>query len=417
MGFPWFTSNAIAGEWPARFRKWFLREWPLLLVSIVVAVPLFLIWHKRLNHEKTLDVRVVAMARLPDNVAVSIRPSTVKVKFHGSRSDIESLAEGGAIEFRIPGKKLIRWHEKNPGRTMTFDLDGADIRDEWGDRIHARPSELGSVDVEFQMSTNLAFSLVDELPTRGSPVAGYSAKIDFFPRKVVLGGPAEKLKPLHDAGVRLRTEEIDLEGRAMDFKTDVEVLLPAELAEARIVTGKVVRADVRIYRQMVFGSISNIPVYVTQETGGDAAQWRPDPPVVTLNVKGPAAAIEDIRSYFGRQGHFGVTHVGPDGDFSRAQVWVPFHSTSVELISVDPEYVGLSRIEEAAAGDSGEEPAPSSGESPASQPASDASGGPALPLPADGPASGSGTPGPSSSPPPSSAPDARPAASAPPSEP
>lgn len=351
-------ASFLRGTW-ATHSEWFMREWKYLLVSLGIAIVVFFLVQGEVIHETTLRIPVrmadysEGLRRRDAPIDIEATPSEreVNVSFRGDSGELAALGSGASIEILVPYPSQRKLDDALAGDGMVevalrrgF-VHGARARE-------ARPVrfEPPSVSIMIDESAEAPFKV--EATLTGTPATNHvvDARRDLqFVNEAMVRGPKSRIKSLGEAGVVLRTDPIDLEGRAQNFETRVKIRPPVDVPEAKIdppeVTVKVTVSETADSQSMI-GEISNVPVRVTQETGGLWASWDAEPSFVTLRVRGNTNSIDMIRSKQSRL--FTVVHA-EDGDDSGSEhrVWTflpeEFRDT-VQIVSVIPQSVRLRRI-------------------------------------------------------------------------
>ncbi len=354
---------AFARDMFAKYSEWFRREWKYIILSLGIAMAAFFLIQGEVIHSTTLDVPVVMAdyseglwrTKVPEKKDFEASPDlrTVKVEFRGDANELAALGAGANISIRIPYPSQKKRTEalEGDGKVKVFlrrrFVDGARTRD-------ARPVEFDPDYVFVTIDESEEYEFNVEPAITGSPatnhVVNVKRDIQFDTMTVKVRGPKSRLKRLSEEGVALRTDPIDLEGRAQNFEARVKVRPPVDVPDAKVdpseVFVKVTVGEVQ-GAQSLIGEISNVPVRVTQETGGLGVSWIADPAFVMLRVRGNTNSVAAIQSEHSKL--FAVVHAENGDDASKShRVWTflpeEFKDT-VQIVSVVPQSVTLRRIE------------------------------------------------------------------------
>lgn len=351
-------ASFLRGAW-AIHSEWFMREWKYLLVSLGIAMVVFFLVQGEVIHETTLRIPVrmadhtegLRRRGKPDGIDATPLEREVNVSFRGDSGELAALGSGASIEILVPYPSQRKLDDALAGDgKVEVALRRGFVRG--ASASEARPVRFDppTVSVMIDESDKARFKV--EVALTGTPATNHvvDARRDLqYDNEAEVRGPKSRINKLAEMGVVLRTDPIDLEGRAQGFNTRVKIHPPADLPGAEVIPDEVkvmVTVSETADSQSMIGEISNVPVRVTQETGGLGASWGAEPSFVTLRVRGNTNSIDMIRSKQSRL--FTVVHA-EDGDDSGSEhrVWTflpeEFRDT-VQIVSVIPQSVRLRRI-------------------------------------------------------------------------
>ena len=237
------------------------------------------------------------------------------------------------IEIHVQGPAALL--STLPGLTLQYILDLSEMK--VGN--HTMPVRVGQLNlprglsvvsiqpqsIEVRLETEARKSLAVNLFYKGNPARGYFvAKTTTSPGGVLLRGPKRILDSLEN----ISTHPIDVSGLSESFKKEITLDL---LEDLEVVTPKTpIMAEITISEEILTKSFPNIPV-----RGNDAQHvYEITPPVVTIDVKGPATLLETLRSAPDFRVYVDIKGLDPGVYVRRATLVLPVETT---LISVSPE--------------------------------------------------------------------------------
>ena len=161
---------------------------------------------------------------------------------------------------------------------------------------------------------------------QGQPAAGYRAAIlRASPPTVTVEGAAAALGVL----THLDTHPVDIGGRSETFSQEISLALPNDLHRVGDLP-PVVRVRVDIRPEIVLHRFEGIPVKGRHTSHAHTI----NPPAITLEVEGPAAALEKLRDTIGQAVGLDLADMAPGVYVRRAVIDLPVGLT---LKGVDPE--------------------------------------------------------------------------------
>ena len=161
---------------------------------------------------------------------------------------------------------------------------------------------------------------------QGQPAAGYRAAIlRASPPTVTVEGAAAAL----GAVTHLDTHPVDIGGRSETFSQEISLALPDNLHLVGDLP-PVVRVRVDIRPQIVLRRFEGIPVKGRHTSHAHTI----NPPAITLEVEGPAEALDKLRDTIGQAVGLDLDDMAPGVYVRRAVIDLPVGLT---LKAVDPE--------------------------------------------------------------------------------
>jgi YbbR domain-containing protein len=160
---------------------------------------------------------------------------------------------------------------------------------------------------------------------KGSPSPGYVVgKTAAAPGRVILRGPKQAL----DTRENIATYPIDVSGVSESFKKEITLDLPEDL---EVVAPKTpIMAEITILEEILTKNLPNITVQ-----GNDSRHaYEITPPVITIDVKGPAKLLESLSSTPDFRVYVDIKGLGPGVYVRRATLELPVETT---LVSASPE--------------------------------------------------------------------------------
>jgi len=255
------------------FRRVFIEDWTLKLLSLVITVTLWLVVTAQ-NRPLTTHANVQLNFIRPQSLEISNDPpKTVDVTLVGSRNKLDRLSAPDLIATidltdQRPGERMIRLSERaqlslpNGVRAMAFSPT-------------AIPVQLEPV-IEKQVPV--------EPKIGGKPADGYEIySTTANPGAVNVRGPAGHLSVLG----KLPTETIWLAGQKEDF-TAANVAI--DISDVKVdVLDPAVNVQVVIGEQRIEKTFSNVPV--VNQSGMNFT-----PRLATVTILGPASVLERLNS-------------------------------------------------------------------------------------------------------------------------
>jgi hypothetical protein len=305
-------------------RQVLLQNLGIKITSLILAIAVYAHLYARQEQEAVLRVPVV-LDRLPEGLAYrgEVEPYLrVRVRAKGSE----------LIRLRAqPPRVVISLAQARPGLLQrpitTNDVVLPDKADA------AVVSLVEPVVLSLQIEPLVTARFPIGVPLRGTPA---SASVRYgttrvWPETLTVSGPAGLISTLDS----VRTEELDIGGRAESFGTSLRVLLPPGLHSR---TEQVaVRVPIVPLGHRGYGPL---PVMLSPAL---RALWRTVPDSATVKLAGPRTVLESLRAW---DLHLRAEPAGPAGEGGRLRLDAMLPSSvrnQVRVESFEPETVVLRR--------------------------------------------------------------------------
>ena len=314
-----------------RLRLWMSENGMMALIALVLALFVYLTVLELVSNTTTREVPV-EVEREPGMALMAIRPASVQVTFRGALNEFRML-DRTDLRFRVRGLR-IRADEG----VMKVPLNSRSLRGAAGLRVmQIEPPE---VEITFDHQGEREFAIEPPL-LEGKPFRGH-AEVDFSPKTAVVRGARLQLDRLHDAGVRLNLEPVNVDGRVQGFSQRAAILPPADAWMPEIKPDTVtVKIDIR--PDNVVREFAEIPVWLARQPGWPAGGVRASPTGVTVRITGWAEALRSLEPQAIR---VFAALPDPDGGLPTnpvpLQVWLP-PGTMIETVVVEPARVRLEK--------------------------------------------------------------------------
>ncbi len=271
-----------------RTRIWLVqairRDTRAKLAALAVAVVAFHVVRTTISEQESFRIEVSAtMPQEGRFTVVKIEPSDVRVTLRGAREQLRSIRSED-----LQARLTLRQTPPDGGferiTLRSAHIDG---------RGHARVESIEpqQVLIEYDIEGEMALP-VARPQLRGSPLIG-RAETFWAETNVVVRGPFQQLRRLHENAVQLQTEPIDVEGRVQSFTRRVRVLPPPDIGAVRITPPEL---DVRVGIKVDTESrvYENIPVLLTAVTGSGLILTS-EPSTVNVRVTGMPERLDALR--------------------------------------------------------------------------------------------------------------------------
>jgi len=255
--------------------RWFVENAALKMVSLILAVTLFILVSGEKETERSLRVGV-AYVRPEERVLVTEVPDSVEVWVRGPWTRIKRLDPAGVDPI------VVDLTKHNDGDVR---FDAADIRLPAGLEVTSiRPS---SIRVQFEHQKTVP--VVPELV--GAPPDGFIVeKVVAEPATIGLRGPQNTIDGIAD----VRTLPMSVVGKRAPFRQEV-ALVP--LGRDLMTDVDTVVIDVQVVEEVRTRTLSNVNVTVKPPAGAPrstASALAIDPTSVDIVLRGGAAAMREV---------------------------------------------------------------------------------------------------------------------------
>lgn len=265
-----------------RLRLWANENGWLALISAAVAVGIFFTVREIVSYTETLSI-AVEVERDAGFALMAVRPASVRVTFRGALSELRQL------DRRDPRVIVRAPRDGSSGGNERIRLRPRNLRGVAGIRVAS--IEPAFVDITFDHQGEREFAIA---PPRleGRPLRG-RAEVDYSPRTAVVRGARLQLDRLHDLGVTLQVEPVNVDGRVQGFSKRVAILPPADAWMPEIVPSEVT-VKIAIAPDDSVRDFAGVPVRL--ESGGEPAHgvYAAEPAAVTVRLAGWSEALRDI---------------------------------------------------------------------------------------------------------------------------
>jgi hypothetical protein len=265
-----------------RLRLWVNENGWLALISAAVAVGIFFTVREIVSYTETLTI-AVEVERDAGFALMAVRPASVRVTFRGALSDLRQL------DRRDPRMIVRAPRDGSSGGHARIRLRPRNLRGAAGIRVVS--IEPSFVDITFDHQGEREFAIAPPA-LEGRPLRGH-AEVEYTPRTAVVRGARLQLDHLHDLGVTLQVEPVNVDGRVQGFSKRVAILPPADAWMPEIVPAEV-NVKIVIAQESSVREFSGVPVRL--ESDGEPAHetYAAEPAAVTVRLAGWAETLRDI---------------------------------------------------------------------------------------------------------------------------
>lgn len=267
-----------------RLRLWLKDNGAMALIALVLAIFVY-ITILELVSNTTTSTATVEVEREPGVALMAVRPATVRVTFRGSLNEFRDLDRA---DLRIVVKSLRNKSEAGVARVT---LKSRNLRGVSGLRVMNIEPSVVEITYDHQGEREFAIAppLIDGKPFRGH------AELDYTTKTAVVRGARLQLDRLHDAGVTLKVEPINVDGRVQGFSKRVAILPPADAWMPEI-TPEAVTVKINILPDNIQREFSGIPVRLAGFSGRANMNYAVEPATVTVRLTGWAEALQNIQT-------------------------------------------------------------------------------------------------------------------------
>ncbi len=271
-----------------RFRLWALRavrrDTRAKLAALVVATIAFNVVRTTISEQESFRIEVTAT--LPQEgrfTVVKIDPGDVRVTLRGSRDQLRAIQRED-----LQARLTLRQAPPGGGYELVT-LRSTHIEGRGYARVEL--IEPQQVRIEYDIEGEMALP-VARPHLLGRPLIGRAEAI-WAETNVVVRGPLQQLRTLHENAVQLQTEPIDVEGRVQSFTRRVRVLPPPDIGVLRVTPPEIeVRVGIKVDTETRL--YENIPVLLTAVTGSGLVLTS-EPSTVNVRVTGMAERLDALR--------------------------------------------------------------------------------------------------------------------------
>jgi len=193
--------------------RWITRDWPLKIVSLVLALALWLLLvpAEKVSSEKSLTIPLEA-AGVPAGLEIVERPvATIDVTVRAARRVLSEITPS-SLSARIDLERASVHQQEYAINAAMIDVPaGAQV-------VKISPSK-----VTIKLEKTVEATLAVHAMLRGKPAAGSRiARIEIVPDQVTVQGPESRVKAADAA----TTAPIDVSGLAESTVFDADIILP-----------------------------------------------------------------------------------------------------------------------------------------------------------------------------------------------
>lgn len=298
---------------PGAFSIFSFRNLIGLILFLFIGIGIFLLW-PYVSVQETDVFIPIDTEKVPEGLIITNGPfSGIKAHVRGPKSIIRTLPNL-KIRYTIDlsrvniGVNVIPIHQNQIPLPDAISI------------LKINPDSI-AVKVENEINKKLPVNIsLSGKPAKGFIVTGTSAK----PMSVILQGPEQMLEQIN----AVSTKPINIKGLSGSFKKEValDLMENLKLVDSSII----VLASIFIEEQMITKTFDNIPV----QGDGSPYEYRIIPPVIMIEVKGPANTIEKLYGNNSLQVYVDLKGLTPGVYNKRATIPLPVKTT---LIDAEPE--------------------------------------------------------------------------------
>jgi YbbR domain-containing protein len=254
-----------------------LDNYPLKLLSLVLAIALFSIVHSDQDAQRAMYIDVVALLppRNSDKLLVSTLPAQVKVTLRGSRSRIAALQHDDFAPLQMDLRETGQ-------RFFYFDQSAIDVSG------HVQVVSIEPPNVELVWRERADRKVPVRAKLRGTPEEGFWVRkpLVISPASVTLSGPKDEVAAVSE----VFTDDIAIDGMA---EGAYERRAPLEPLSGHIVYAEQnsVSVHIDIVAERGERTLRHLDVAVL---GAGEATLRPN--TVSVTLRGPARSLGDVEA-------------------------------------------------------------------------------------------------------------------------
>ena len=258
------------------------NNWWMKLLALGLAAVTFYAIRGATGYE--VDYSIPLEVTVETGVAVLNQdPTSVKVRFRGSRDDL---------------LRLDQRHLKAVVAPKVGEPDGSEKAVTIGPRdIAGAPGvsivkiEPSTVSLTFDLEVETTVSVVKPR-TIGSPLIGTVA-VEYEPQTVKIRGPKRRLAEMKQEGKdKVYTEPVDVDGRVESFSKKVRILSPSDAWVSRIEPAEV-NVKINIITEIEKKTWEKVPVRAIARPG-ETRKIHFDPPTVDVSLEGRVEVLAAI---------------------------------------------------------------------------------------------------------------------------
>lgn len=271
-------------DFQKRLRLWLEENGLIALIALILAVLVYLTILELVSNTTTRTLPV-EIEREPGLALMAVRPARVEVTFRGALAEFQRLDRAGL-------RVVVRHPRSGEAGVARLAIGSRNVRGAAGLRIVSIDPAM--VEITFDRQGQREFAI--EVPhLEGKPFRG-RAEAEYTPRTAVVRGARLQLDRLHDSGVTLKLEPINIDGRVQGFSRRVAILPPAEAWMPEIEPESVL-VRINITPDNIQREFARIPVRLARlphQTNNTAARVEPDE--VTVRLTGWTEALQTLSS-------------------------------------------------------------------------------------------------------------------------
>jgi hypothetical protein len=261
---------------------WAQENGVMALLALLLAVFVYLTILELVSNTTTRTV-AVEVERESGVALMAVRPATVQVTFRGALNEFQQL-DRADLRMTVKGLRI-----RSDEGIVRVPLKRGNLRGAAGLRVvNIEPPV---VEITFDHQGEREFAIAPP-PIEGKPFRGH-AEVDYTPKTAVVRGARLQLDRLHDAGVTLQMEPVNVDGRVQGFTRRAPILPPADAWQPEIAPESVT-VKVNIVPDNIQREFADIPVRLALLPGPTNLLRRVQPAAVTVRLTGWAEALQDI---------------------------------------------------------------------------------------------------------------------------
>jgi hypothetical protein len=265
-----------------RLRLWVNENGIMALIALIIAVFVYLTILELVSNTTTRTI-AVEVEREPGVALMAVRPATVEVTFRGALNEFRLLDR---TDLRAIVKGMRSPHEAGVVRVP---LNSRNLRGVSGLRVINIEPSVVEITVDHQGEREFAITP----PTvEGKPFRGH-VELDYAPKTAIVRGARLQLDRLHDAGVTLKLDPINVDGRVQSFSKRLAILPPADAWMPEINPDSVT-VKVNIVPDIAQREFAGISVRLAGFDHQTNTGYRLVPAEVTVRLTGWAEALQSI---------------------------------------------------------------------------------------------------------------------------
>ena len=265
-----------------RLTLWARENGWTALIALILALLVYFTILELVSNPKLFTVPV-EIDREAGVALMAVSPPSVQVTFRGAQSELLKL---DSADLRVVVKNP---RSRNEADTVRIPLKARNVRGHSGLRVMQIDPPV--VEVTYDRQGEREFAIAPPM-IEGKPFRG-RVEVEFTPKTAIVRGARLQLDHMHDAGVKLKIEPINVEGRVQGFSRQAAILPPADAWKPEIVP-TTVQVKIDILPDNIQRDFEEMRVRLAGLERWTNGVARVEPATVTVRLTGWSEALQRI---------------------------------------------------------------------------------------------------------------------------